>query len=251
MATTFTTQPASRSGAAPSEAPGFLLFDYMEALRADADGVASDEQQGLLADPELSAAHTNLKERVAPVIDRAKRHLARNPEIVDWARISRSRAIHMVTKLGGDPRRAADAWQSSQGASQAGAASRPREHCAAPARRGSRAASSSSDDPGLAEGDPDPPSERSCECGCGADLAGRRPQTLYASEACRKRTGRAELKPPPARLKDRLASMGQDEALVAWRQLGAPERAELVDLLDLPRSEEMLLAIVAPIGAPV
>lgn len=56
-------------------------------------------------------------------------------------------------------------------------------------RRVSRPSGGSSDDPG---GEP-PPAERPCPCGCGADLADRRPQTLYASDACRKRIARSSL----------------------------------------------------------
>jgi hypothetical protein len=55
--------------------------------------------------------------------------------------------------------------------------------------RGSRRTSSRS----AGGGDPDsdePPGGRFCECGCGADLTGRRPQTIFATEACRKRASR-------------------------------------------------------------
>ncbi|MFZ2049889.1 MAG: hypothetical protein WAU69_03015 [Solirubrobacteraceae bacterium] len=40
------------------------------------------------------------------------------------------------------------------------------------------------------DSDPHPPSPRVCSCGCGASLAGRRPQTRYHADACRERDRR-------------------------------------------------------------
>ena len=70
----------------------------------------------LLADPQVrgavEAATAKLRERVRPTLKKLARHMAKNPERVGWSRVPRRRAIQTVAQLGGDPRRAAAAWDS-------------------------------------------------------------------------------------------------------------------------------------------
>jgi hypothetical protein len=67
-----------------------------------------------------------------------------------------------------------------------------RNHRQRGSRRGERATSSSSDDPG----DSDPNSERRCEA-CGADLSHRRRDARTCDAQCRKALSRGKVAPPP------------------------------------------------------
>lgn len=64
-------------------------------------------------------------------------------------------------------------------------------------RRRTSSRSSGGGDSGDSDGESDPDSaSRTCACGCGASLTGRRPQTIYDIDACRKRAERATEAPP-------------------------------------------------------
>ena len=104
----------------------------------------------------------------------------------------------------------------------------PRQHRAR-ATRGSPGA-----DPDLA--DPDPPPHR-CES-CGASLAGRRPQTRFCGDTCRKRFSRLprpEPESPLERLADAAIDLVELGALNPWDALletiaPGPELSRMLEL---------------------
>lgn len=106
--------------------------------------------------------------------------------------------------------------------------------------RGSRRSSASASG---SRGSPDDladpePSSRRCACGCGADLSGRRPQTVYATDTCRKRSERATQarvdRDHAAHLLARLAaSTTARDALEAFVGLSVDEREIVVEALGL------------------
>lgn len=91
---------------------------------------------------------------------------------------------------------------------------------------------------------------RWCACGCGNDLIGRRPQTLYASDACRKRAERATTEPTEqertaALIEALAASTTAREALTAFVELEPSERFLVVGALELD-DDDALKLVLAP-----
>lgn len=119
-------------------------------------------------------------------------------------------------------------------------------------RSSTRGGPSGSDGPSpgdSGEGDAPTPGRR-CACGCGDDLIGRRPQTLYASDACRKRAERAtpertEQERTAALIEALAASTTAREALTAFVELGLSERSLVVEALEL-EGDDALKLVLAP-----